>query len=112
MTQHKQFENNIPKFFKNELSGNELRRFVYHYEECENCRNQANEEYAFFATYNDLDNESNYNHAKDLKSKVNETIAKIEFSDKIKLIKYTIISIAICLIGMFLVAFILRIIFS
>ena len=112
MTQHKQFENNIPKFFKNELKDNDLRRFVYHYEECESCREQANEEYAFFATYNDLDNELNYDHRKDLKTKVNNTIAKIEFNDKILRIKYSIISILICIIGLIFMAFMLRTIYS
>ena len=111
MSQHKQFENNIPKFFKNELKDNDLRRFVYHYEECESCRDQANEEYAFFATYNDMDKESNYDHRKDLKTKVSYTIAKIEFNDKILRIKYTILSIVICVLGMLFVGFVLRFIY-
>ena len=112
MTQHKQFENNIPKFFRNELKDNDLRRFVYHYEDCENCREQANEEYAFFATYNDLDKEADYDHRKDLKNKVHNTIVKIEFDDKLLRIKYTIISLAICIFGLVFMAFVLRMIYS
>lgn len=111
MTQHKQFENNIPKFFKNELKGNDLRRFVYHYEECETCREQADEEYAYFSTYNDLDKEKNYNHKKDLKTKVVNTITQLEFNDKILIIKYTIYSILICILLALMVGFILKVIY-
>ena len=112
MTQHKQFENNIPKFFKNELKDNDLRRFVYHYDECESCREQAIEEYAFFATYNDLDKTPNYDYSKDLKKRVNDTIAKIEFNDKLLKIKYTILSLVICLLAMIFVGFVLRFVFN
>ena len=112
MINHKQFENNIPKFFKNELTGNELRRFAYHFVECETCREQAMEEYAFYTTYNDLDKELNFDYRKDLKKKIDNTISQIESNDKILQIKYFIVSVLICIFGVIAVGLLLRIIYK
>ena len=105
------FNKNINNFFRDKLSGNNLRRFCYTALNDSKCYNVLLEEYMFFVNLNDLDKEYNFNYKKNLDKKLNSEINKIHLNDKKLIKKYILISLSFLIVALIIFIILIRIVY-
>ena len=57
---------NMNAFLKETLKGNELRKTYYHLKKCKECREVLLDEFSFYAIFNDLDKDLDFDYEKNL----------------------------------------------
>lgn len=98
--------------FKGTIKGNELRKTYYHIVNCKKgCKEILLDEFSFYTTFNDLDKDLDFNYKRKLDELLDSIKMKIETGDSDKTIRYILISIAMCVAFVILVALAIRIVY-
>ena len=93
----KDVQKNINGFLRGTLTGNDLRRTYYHIEKCKDCKEILLDEFSFYTTFNDLDNDLSFNYKKKLDEFLVDTKTKIKERDYSLLNRYVIYTVIICM---------------
>lgn len=74
-------KNNIVDFLENKLSFDAERKFIYHIDDCKKCFENVLEEYIFYVSYNDLDDNIGLNYRDSLYDIINQKKENILIKD-------------------------------
>lgn len=104
-------QKNINSFLRETLKGNELRRTYYHLKKCPICKEVLLDEFSFYMTFNDLDQDLDFNYEKNLNKFMNDIENRIVGGDGYKLRQYIFISAMICLTFLLILIIAIRIVY-
>ena len=112
MVNCEEIRKNINLFLKNKLNSNDVRKFYYHIKHCKKCYEQLLDEYTFFVTFNDLDDDFHFNYEKSLNEKLEKIENNFETNDNKKIFDYTLYSLLILFFLFFVLIISIRVVYK
>lgn len=104
-------QKNFNSLIKGTLKGRQLRQTYYHIENCSECKEVLLDEFSFYATFNDLDKDLNFNYKNRVDEMLNSIKTNIEVGDIANALKYVVFSIIICIGTLVILAIALRLVY-
>lgn len=105
------FKNMIKDFLEDKLSLDKKRKFICHLAKCHDCQDVLLEEYIFYVTYNDLDDNISLNYRDNLYNNIYKVKEEIREYDEKKIKMYIFFSIALIFIVINIISIIIRILY-
>lgn len=103
---------NMNGFLRGTLKSLEQRRTYYHIEKCSECKEVLLDEFSFYTTFNDLDTDLDFNYVKGFEKFLRNVKEKIESGDEELKIRYTILSILICILFIIILYLAIRLVYA